>query len=76
MSDAPTHHCGRFRSCGLSRRDMLASCLSGFGPERVSRHERFVNADGVLVILVVERLSGALVYQPGTATRRVEIFPP
>ena len=31
MSDAPTHHCGRFRSCGLSRRDMLASCLSGFG---------------------------------------------
>jgi hypothetical protein len=31
MSDAPSHHCGRFRSCGLSRRDMLASCLSGFG---------------------------------------------
>jgi len=31
MSDAPSHHCGRFRPGGLSRRDMLASCLSGFG---------------------------------------------
>lgn len=72
MSDPrpATSHCGRFRSRGTTRREMLASCLSGFGAMAASA----MLGDRAFGLGGHEPLAGNGLHHPARAKRVIFLY--